>query len=110
MSNILVRTDDLNNLDQTYYHTNSLYLDESNAAYFDNDHSRAARTMLTDDEIVWKQTGLKVFQAITYSNKESNYFDYFTSVNGIDWDKAFPTVTVSQGSGGGLNIHYKHLK
>ncbi|CAH1059594.1 hypothetical protein [Paenibacillus pseudetheri] len=100
LNNIVIRTDDLNNWDQTYYHTNSLYLDESNAAYFDNDHSRAARTMLTDDEIVWKQTGLKVFQAITYSNNKGNYFDYFTSVNGMDWDKALPTVTVAQGSGG----------
>jgi YD repeat-containing protein len=92
---LLSITDDLNDWSKTYSHTSNLYLDWASPEYFAGDPFRAARGTATNEEIVWKQVGMKSFQAVTYYVTETVYpFSLYTSSDGVNWTLTNPTVTM----------------
>jgi hypothetical protein len=95
-----VLTDDLNDWSKSYSHGN-LTFDTTNSSNFGGDTSRAARNGVTsNEEIVWKATDSKSFEAITYfwNSEAVSDFSTFTSSDGSNWTQVTPTITNNGGN------------
>jgi hypothetical protein len=86
--------DDLNDWSKSYKHSSNLAFDTTNTRYIIGDPSRAIRTTATHEWIIWRQTGMTSFQAITYfwPGEPISQFSIYTSSDGRNWTVSAPTI------------------
>ena len=90
--------DNLDDWNQTFYHTSTLGLDTSNSQYFRNDRSRAYRSIAYPggvNEIIWHVQNMYAFRATTYfwPGEPLSPFLLYTSFDANHWSQITPTIT-----------------
>ncbi len=85
--------------DTSFSHTANLAFDITNPVLFDGDSSRVKRITPTSEEVVWKQDGMKYFEAVVYfwPGEDVVPMEMFISVDGTNWLGAIPTVQGGEG-------------
>ncbi|MCU6793378.1 hypothetical protein OB236_14820 [Paenibacillus sp. WQ 127069] len=99
--NVQKKEDTLNDWSQTFSHSANLIFDNANSASFGGDSSRVARATSTEEEMVWKQEGIRDFQAVTYFHPTLDpihHFSFYTSMDGVVWNKATPVISGGEGN------------
>lgn len=93
--------DDFNDWNKTYSRSANMQLDGSNPALFEGKTVRASRATNTLEEVVWKQPGIKMFQAIGYHDPGYAVVhpEIQTSMDGVNWKTESPIVTALPSTG-----------
>jgi Glycosyl hydrolases family 2, TIM barrel domain len=94
-SSASIIVDSLNDWSKTYQHSSSLTFDTANSQYMDGDSSRVERTTATQQIIIWRQDGMRSFQAITYfwPGESVSHFSFYTSLDGRNWTLFHPAIS-----------------
>ncbi len=93
-------TDDLNDWSKVYRHTANLKFDTTNLEYFEGDTSRAYRSQTTNEEIVWKQAGMKSVAVEVYfwPNAPVVPLALFTSADEKSFEEVIPQISGGVGN------------
>ncbi len=89
--------DSMNDWSKTYSHTANLTFDTSHASYLGYP-SRAARTTVTNEAIVWQQPGMTSFTVVGIFAPEQTEtdFQFYTSPDGTNWTGVTPGKTTGR--------------
>jgi hypothetical protein len=94
--------DNLDTWSQTFYHTSTLGIDNSNSQYFRDDRSRAYRFIVYPggvNEIIWHVQNMYSFRATTYfwPAEPISPFLLYISYDARQWSQVTPTITNNGG-------------
>jgi len=92
--------DNLHNWDKTFQHSNNLTFDTTNAQYTDGHTSVVVRTTTTHEQIIWKQDGMRSFQALSYfwPKEPVVNLSIYTSSDGKSWTLTKPSIISISGN------------
>lgn len=92
--------DNLDDLSHAEEYSNNISLDKSKAEKTHGDTSRAIRSTATHEYIIWKQDGMRSFQAIAYfwSGEPMSHFSFYTSSDNRNWVLSHPTISILGGN------------
>jgi hypothetical protein len=93
-----IMIDNLNDWSHVYQHSKNLAFDTTNSQYMLGDTSRVVRLTATHEFIIWKQTNMVSFQAVSYfwPREPVSSFSFYTSVDGTHWTAITPQVVSLQ--------------
>ncbi len=97
-------TDELNSLSYAAAHSANIKID--NASILDSDPSRAVRTSLNAEWIVWHKPNLMAFTAVThfFTGDAMPAFSFFISADGSSWQAVSPHVATAAGTTSGWQV------
>jgi WD40 repeat protein len=91
--------DNLDNWSKTQSRGVNLALDNTNPDRFEGDTGRIKRLTASSEEIIWRQDGMKFFEATAYfwPGEEVSHFDMLVSGDGSKWQLAKPVIAGGTG-------------